>query len=54
MVVLLAAIGSASLAVIAAHATLVARSLAELRAAHHIGALHHAEQTATQLTRTTV
>ncbi|WP_406275523.1 hypothetical protein OH799_03305 [Nocardia sp. NBC_00881] len=45
MVALLAAVGSASLAVIAAHVTVVARSLAELRSPRREGAPDRAEQT---------
>ncbi|BDT90798.1 hypothetical protein IU427_28260 [Nocardia beijingensis] len=53
MVVLLAVIGSASLAVIAVHATVVARSLAELRSPRRPGALRD-ERDAAELTGTTV
>ncbi|WP_157106908.1 hypothetical protein [Nocardia arthritidis] len=53
MVVLLAVIGSASLAVIAVHATVVARSLAELRSPRRDGA-REAERDTARLTGTTV
>ncbi|MBF6204211.1 hypothetical protein K8O92_22105 [Nocardia asteroides] len=53
MVVLLAVIGSASLAVIAVHATVVARSLAELRSPRREGAMRDEQPTA-RLTGTTV
>ncbi|WP_157172992.1 hypothetical protein [Nocardia exalbida] len=54
MVVLLAVIGSASLAVIAVHATVVARSLAELRSPRRDGAVLGAERDTARLTGTTV
>ncbi|MGK8506626.1 hypothetical protein ACRS5S_00740 [Nocardia asiatica] len=54
MVVLLAVIGSASLAVIAVHATVVARSLAELRSPRRDGAARDQERDLAQLTGTTV
>ncbi|WP_157129427.1 hypothetical protein [Nocardia amamiensis] len=53
MVVLLAVIGSASLAVIAVHATVVARTLAELRSPRRNSARLRDEQDA-RLTRTSV
>ncbi|MGQ4599752.1 hypothetical protein [Nocardia sp. R6R-6] len=53
MVVLLAVIGSAALAVIAIHATVVARSLAERRSPRRDDAQRRDENTA-RLTRTTV
>ncbi|MGW4326877.1 hypothetical protein ACWEKR_13400 [Nocardia sp. NPDC004573] len=53
VVVLLAVIGSASLAVIAVHATVVARSLAELRSPRRPGVLRD-ERDAAELTGTTV
>ncbi|MGK8488453.1 hypothetical protein [Nocardia asiatica] len=54
MVVLLAVIGSASLAVIAVHATVVARSLAELRSTRRDGAARDQERDLARLTGTTV
>ncbi len=54
VVVLLAVIGSASLAVIAVHATVVARSLAELRSPRRDGALRAGERNTARLTGTTV
>ncbi|MGY1943636.1 hypothetical protein [Nocardia asiatica] len=54
VVVLLAVIGSASLAVIAVHATVVARSLAELRSPRRDGAARDQERDLAQLTGTTV
>ncbi|MFE7741189.1 hypothetical protein [Nocardia sp. NPDC057455] len=54
MVVLLAVIGSASLAVIAVHATVVARSLAELRSPRHTGAVREDERDIARLTGTAV
>ncbi|WP_330231172.1 hypothetical protein OHA40_00975 [Nocardia sp. NBC_00508] len=53
MVVLLAVIGSASLAVIAIHATVVARSLVELRSQRRESIERRAERAA-RLTRTMV
>ncbi|MGV9724719.1 hypothetical protein [Nocardia beijingensis] len=54
MVVLLAVIGSASLAVIAVHATVVARSLAELRSPRRGSAAGRQERSTARLTGTTV
>ncbi|MBF6192377.1 hypothetical protein [Nocardia implantans] len=54
MVVLLAVIGSASLAVIAVHATVVARSLAELRSPRRDVAAGEHERSTARLTGTTV
>ncbi|MGQ4616002.1 hypothetical protein [Nocardia sp. R7R-8] len=54
MVVLLAVIGSASLAVIAVHATVVARSLAELRSPRRAGAVRDDERNTARLTGTMV
>ncbi|MBF6220299.1 MULTISPECIES: hypothetical protein [Nocardia] len=54
MVVLLAVIGSASLAVIAVHATVVARSLAELRSPRRAGAAREDVRDTARLTGTSV
>lgn len=54
VVVLLAVIGSASLAVIAVHATVVARSLAEVRSPRREGATRDDERSTARLTGTMV